>query len=146
MHVELAEGGQFHDFFLLFLGEIPDNESKTDDSTEDEGIVSDESPPSSSSNDEILINHQDLKNLAVSEKDVLVSDKRRTNIGQRTKNHKEKTKTKREKVGKKRKNPTLGSQNLYEIPNSYSKLSSTTHFEFTYVPCIYFLGFHFEED
>ena len=56
----------------------------------------------SSSNDEILINHQDLKNLAVSEKDVLVSDKRRTNIGQRTKNHKEKTKTKREKVGKKK--------------------------------------------
>ena len=56
----------------------------------------------SSSNDEILINHQDLKNLAVSEKDVLVSDKRRTNIGQRTKNHKEKTKTKREKVGEKK--------------------------------------------
>ena len=59
--------------------------------------------PSSSSNDEILINHQDLKNLAA-EKDVLVSDKRRTNIGQRTKNHKEKTKTKREKVGKKESN------------------------------------------
>ena len=97
----------------------------------------------SSSNDEIIINHQDLKNLAVSEKDVLVSDKRRTNIGQRTKNHKEKTKTKREKV--REKNPILGSQNLYEIRNSYSKLSSTTHFEFT-LACIYFLGFHFEED
>ena len=75
---------------------MPDNEdqeSKTDDSTEDEGIVSDESPPSSSSNDEILINHKDLKDL--DEKNLV--DKRRTNIGHRTKN-KEKAKTKREKV------------------------------------------------
>ena len=86
----------------------------------------------SSSNDEILINHQDLKNLAA-EKDVLVSDKRRTNIGQRTKNHnKEKTKTKREKVGQKKRIQHWVHQNLYVIPNSYSKLSSTTNFEFIY--------------
>merc|ERR1711978_53059 len=69
-------------------GEIPDKErhesSRGDDSTEDEGIVSDESPPSSSCNDEILINHQDLKDLDL-DKDVLQVDKRRTNVGQRTK-------------------------------------------------------------
>ena len=118
---------------LIYLGEIPDNESKTDDSTEDEGIVSDESPPSSSSNDEILINHQDLKNLAVSEKDVLVSDKRRTNIGQRTKNHKEKTKTKREKVGQKKR--IQHSEFVFKIVfNNPLRI---------HIPFIYFLGFHF---
>merc|ERR1711936_121341 len=83
-------------------GEIADSvrheSSRGDDSTEDEGIVSDESPPSSASNDEILIKHQDLKDLDL-DKDVLQVDKRRTNVGQRTKN-KEKTKPKREKVKK----------------------------------------------